>query len=112
MFTITKSQLWRSVWHLAIAALAWIGVVAGTAIVTQKAPAFVVILPSKDLWQRPPQGAAVLSVTRLGQGMIAATFASDSPGFVAQLYGAGAWIVLPAGLQGCSGRAAQVTVRN
>lgn len=80
---------------LPIAALGWIGILAGVMWVTGQAPAALVILPPTDLLDHLPPGTAVVSV-----GPYSVTLRGGAE-LVTALYQAGALLVLPAGLTGC-----------
>ena len=74
----------------------WIGTLALAAVTSDKAPAYVVILPSENVLMNLREDAAILA-----SSMISVTLTSDANGFVRDLYKNGAWLVLPAGLAGC-----------
>lgn len=74
----------------------WVGVMAAVMLMSDAAPAAVVILPSRDLLARTPADVAIVSKTRW-----TVTLRSDAPGLGPALYRAGALLVLPAGLTGC-----------
>ncbi|KIC08955.1 hypothetical protein RA19_16745 [Leisingera sp. ANG-M1] len=76
--------------------LGWISVLLAVAVLTDEAPAYVVVFPGKDLLLDLPEGTAILAASRYS-----ITLASGSEGFARALYGSGARIVLPAGLPGC-----------
>ena len=80
---------------LPVVAAGWVAVMAGVMLVSDAAPAAVVILPGEDFMAAMPAAAI------LARGRFHITLQSDSPGFGAALYRAGAWLVLPAGLTGC-----------
>ncbi len=73
----------------------WIAVMAGVMRFSDAAPAAVVPMPSKVFLRNLPTEAAILDVSGF-----AVTFA-NRPDLAEDLYEAGAWIVLPAGLTGC-----------
>jgi hypothetical protein len=81
---------------LPVVFIAWIGVLAGVMRITGEAPAALVMLPPDGFLARLPPGVAVTA-----RGSLSVTVRSDDPGLVAALYGAGAPLVLPAGLTGC-----------
>ena len=85
-------------WLAALAAMlaGWLGVLMLVALFTDEAPAHVVVFPAPGLVQALPPDVAVLARFRH-----AVTLRSDRPGLARRLYGAGARIVLPAGLRGC-----------
>ncbi len=89
---ITRAILWT----LAVL-IGWGGVLAGVMLFSDAAPAALVLLPGPDLLQQLPEGTAILSRTAL-----TVTLISEAPGFAADLYRAGALLVLPAGLLGCA----------
>ncbi len=74
----------------------WIATLAGVAVTSDKAPAYVVLLPSQNLLMDLRYDAAILATSK-----ISVTLTSDATGFVRELYQDGAWLVLPAGLAGC-----------
>ena len=74
----------------------WIATLAGVAVTSDKAPAYLVLLPSQNLLMDLPHDAEILATSR-----ISVTLTSDETGFVRELYQDGAWLVLPAGLAGC-----------
>lgn len=78
---------------LPILAIAWLGLLAGVMVVTEQAPVALVIGPVVI-----PADAAIVADPWIGVSL-----QSDAPGFVADLYRSGAWLVLPAGLLGCAG---------
>lgn len=73
----------------------WIAVMALVMRLTDAAPAAVVPWPSAAFLNQLPNHAAVIDA-----GGLAVTFA-NRPDLAADLYEAGAWLVLPAGLTGC-----------
>ncbi|SIS53280.1 hypothetical protein SAMN05421759_101253 [Roseivivax lentus] len=77
---------------------AWIGVLAGVMAVSDAAPAALVPLPSDAFLAALPDHVAISD--RFAHAIV---LVSPEPGFVATLYAAGAWLVLPAGLAGCGG---------
>jgi hypothetical protein len=79
---------------LPLALLGWIAVLALVMRLSGAAPAALVILPPGGLAELPA-GVAVVS-----RGPVSVTVAGGA-GLVAALYGAGALLVLPAGLTGC-----------
>lgn len=74
---------------------AWIAIMALVMRYSDAAPAAVVILPGERFIAAMPD-AAILS-----RSPVSITLKSDAPAFAKSLYGAGAWLVLPAGLTGC-----------
>ncbi len=74
--------------------IGWIAVMAGVMRFTDAAPAAVVVWPTKAFLRALPAEATIIDVTGL-----AITFA-NRPDLAKELYSAGAWLVLPAGLTG------------
>lgn len=75
----------------------WIVVLAGVMLVSDVAPAALVMFPDAAFLQSLPDGVAALS-----QNAISVTLISESTGFGGTLYRLGAFVVLPAGLLGCA----------
>lgn len=73
----------------------WIAVMGLVMRFSDAAPAAVVPFPTKGFLHNLPTQAAILDVNGL-----AVTFA-NRPALAGELYAAGAWLVLPAGLAGC-----------
>ena len=73
----------------------WIAVMALVMRFSGEAPAAVVPWPTRHFLHELPSQAAIIEVNGL-----AVTFA-NRPGLARDLYAAGAWLVLPAGLAGC-----------
>lgn len=74
----------------------WISVLIAVALVTDEAPAYVVLFPSTQLMQHLPTGSAIIAASQLS-----ITVSSAQPGYAKALYASGARLVLPAGLPGC-----------
>jgi hypothetical protein len=74
----------------------WIGTLALVMRLGGPAPGAFVPFPPAAMLNRLPQDIAVIDRTA-----VSLTFKADRPDLVARLYEAGAWIVLPAGLQAC-----------
>ncbi len=87
----------RALGGLALVAAGWIAVLAGVMVVSDKAPAALVILPSGTFLSDLPD-AAILSRTA-----VSVTIRDTGPWLAARAYRAGAVLVLPAGLTGCLG---------
>ncbi len=85
----------RGLLALPIVLVAWVGVMALVMRVSDAAPAAVVPMPSARLMVSLPDEAAIVD-----HGRMSVTFA-NRPGLAADLYAAGARLVLPAGLVGC-----------
>ncbi|AXI40796.1 hypothetical protein [Sulfitobacter sp. SK011] len=76
--------------------IGWLAVLAGVMLVSDAAPAALVMFPDPTFLNDLPQGVAILS-----QNAVSVTLISEMSGFGAALYRAGAIVVLPAGLLGC-----------
>lgn len=74
----------------------WIAVMAAVMLLSDAAPAAVVIAPPAGFIARLPEGTGIMAA-----GPLHLTLKNDAPGLARALYGAGAWLVLPAGLAGC-----------
>ena len=85
----------RLIWVLPVVILGWIATMAVVMRFSDVAPAAVVPFPGPSLMASLPKEAAILGLNRG-----AVTFA-NRPGLTRDLYAAGAWLVLPAGLTGC-----------
>jgi hypothetical protein len=94
--TISRSALTLPL-ALALAALGWLATLAAISLASDDAPALIVPFPSASLLGKLPAGAAIV---RLDDWSV--TLASNETGFARALYAAGAMLVLPSGLQGCS----------
>ena len=81
---------------VAMVLVSWISLQLGVMYFTDSAPGAVALFPSDDFISRLPEDAAVVDI---GNNWIAVSF--DGANLGRKLYGAGAWIVLPAGLPGC-----------
>lgn len=75
----------------------WVAVLAGVMVTTDASPAALVLFPSQDFLNDLPEGAAIM-----GKTWYSVTLADPQDGFAQSLYQAGALLVLPSGLQGCS----------
>ncbi|MEM9433864.1 MAG: hypothetical protein AAGA12_08075 [Pseudomonadota bacterium] len=74
----------------------WLGLLATVMATTGAAPAALVPLPSASFLAALPDDVAIV-----GRSALSVTLAGPSE-TVSDLYAAGAWLVLPAGLSGCS----------
>ncbi|WP_224814323.1 hypothetical protein [Hasllibacter sp. MH4015] len=81
---------------LPILFVGWIGTLAVVMAAGGDAPAAFVPFPSADLVDALPRDIAIT-----GRSPISLTLRGDSATLTAQLYEAGAWLVLPAGLEAC-----------
>ncbi|WP_037311557.1 hypothetical protein [Ruegeria halocynthiae] len=77
----------------------WVGILIGVTLLSDDAPAALVLFPGQDFLVDIPEDVAVLAATPFS-----VTLASDDADLAFQLYQHGAWLVLPAGLQGCASR--------
>ena len=80
---------------LPLVLVAWVGLMAGVMRFSDATPAAVVPFPGVQGVTELPEDAAILSANAR------AITLANRPGLAADLYGAGAWLVLPAGLTGC-----------
>jgi hypothetical protein len=87
----------RALAGVGLVAAGWISVLAGVMLISDDAPAALVILPSDTLLSDLPD-AAILSRTA-----VSVTISDPGPSLAARAYRAGAVLVLPAGLTGCLG---------
>ncbi|MCH2094323.1 MAG: hypothetical protein MK160_04315 [Rhodobacteraceae bacterium] len=81
---------------LPLLVLTWLATLAAVAVITDQAPAYVVVFPSDALLANLPDDANILSASGLSVTLI-----SDQESFARRLYEHGARLVLPAGLTGC-----------
>lgn len=86
---------------LALVGLGWATVLAFVMGASGAAPAALVPFASPAFLDRLPPHVAITDITPLGVVLM-----SDDADFVADLYAAGAPLVLPAGLEGCAAKAA------
>ena len=89
MFTTIR----RILCALPVVVVLWVVLMAVVMRLSDAAPAAVVILPAT--LDSVPEEAAIIGYNR------AALTLANRPGLTGDLYGAGAWLVLPAGLTGC-----------
>ncbi len=73
----------------------WIALMAVVMRLSDVAPGAVILFPRAGLLENLPNNAPIL-----GMNSAALTLA-NRPGLARDLYAAGAWLVLPAGLTGC-----------
>lgn len=81
---------------LPIAVAGWLLTLMSVSLLTDEAPAQVVVFPSESFMQSLPADVAIL-----GSNDISVTLTAPRTSFAASLYRSGARIVLPAGLPGC-----------
>ncbi len=91
---------------LPLLALGWLCVLLAVMLVSDAAPAAVVLFPSQGFLDRLPAGTAILAATP-----VSVTLADDRPGLAGALYRRGARLVLPAGLPGCLPLGAEARAR-
>ena len=84
---------------LAFLLTGWVAVLAGVTLLSDDAPAALVLFPSQTLLAHLSEDVALVSVTPFS-----VTLTSETPDLALQLYQSGAWLVLPAGLEGCGTR--------
>ena len=76
--------------------LGWVSTLIVVGLVSDEAPASVVLFPSTAFVENLPEDVAVLE-----WGSLSVTLVAQQPDVARRLYQSGAWIVLPAGLRGC-----------
>ncbi|GAA4216180.1 hypothetical protein GGQ68_004849 [Sagittula marina] len=81
---------------LPIVVAGWLLTLMSVSLLTDEAPAQVVVFPSESFMQSLPADVAIL-----GRNDISVTLTAPRTSFAASLYRSGARIVLPAGLPGC-----------
>ncbi len=81
---------------LPLVLVAWIAIMALVMRFSDAAPAAIVLFPSPEFMAALPENVAVIA-----GNSVSVSLSSDTPGFGATLYRAGALLVLPAGLTGC-----------
>ncbi|MCL6282736.1 hypothetical protein M3P21_04260 [Ruegeria sp. 2012CJ41-6] len=81
---------------LPLLVLGWLLTLVAVSLMTDAAPAYVVVLPSSDFVDRLDPDMSVLAA-----GPVTVTLAAEDPRAAMRLYRAGARLVLPAGLPGC-----------
>ena len=74
----------------------WIVTLVLVALLSDAAPAYVVLFPDSAFLRALPQDVSLLAGSDFS-----VTVASDSPRLAATVYSKGALVVLPAGLRGC-----------
>lgn len=77
----------------------WLSLILAVTVLTDAAPALVVMFPDQDLFDRVSDETSIVSATA-----VSVTLVSDEESFALSLYKNGAWLVLPSGLRGCSQR--------
>ncbi len=95
MTTDARSVLRSILIALPVVTAAWIAMLAIVMRLSGAAPQALVLMPTPAMLAHLPQGAAITAI-----GPYSVTLRGE-PGLVAQLYAAGARLVLPAGLTGC-----------
>lgn len=85
----------RVLYALPFVLVGWFAIMALVMRFSDAAPAAVVVWPTNAFFRALPDDAAIIDVNGL-----AVTFA-NRPDLAKELYAAGAWLVLPAGLTGC-----------
>jgi hypothetical protein len=76
--------------------LTWLGILVAVSLMSDAAPAYVVILPGPDFTARLDPDMSIMTGNRLSM-----TITVAAPDAAARLYDAGGILVLPAGLPGC-----------
>jgi hypothetical protein len=83
-------------YRLPILVAGWLLTLMSVSLLTDEAPAQVVLFPSESFMQSLPVDVAILGSTD-----VSVTLTAPRTSFAASLYRSGARIVLPAGLPGC-----------
>ena len=81
---------------VSVMVIGWLSVLGLVSLMSDAAPAFVVLFPDAELFESLSQQTRILSATKFS-----VTLASDELNFAHSLYTKGAILVLPAGLTGC-----------
>ena len=87
----------RSLIGLGVLIAGWLGVLASVMLLSGSAPAALVPMATPGFVEALPSTLSIAETTTLGTILV-----SEDADLVAQLYRAGALIVLPAGLAGCA----------
>lgn len=87
----------RLITTLAAVLVGWLAVLALVSVMSDEAPAYVVVFPSARVVHDLPRGVSVVE-----SSAFSITLASDQPGLARALYQSGALLVLPSGLSGCA----------
>lgn len=98
-FSFLKRRFRRRVGILAglpVLFVGWVAILLGVGVVSDAAPAFVVLFPDAEFTTALDSDFAILSASHYTM-----TLSSEQPWEALRLYRAGAWLVLPAGLAGC-----------
>jgi hypothetical protein len=82
-----------------MALLGWLVVLTATTLLTDAAPAHVVLFPTKAFLANLPPQTAIIAASAF-----TISLGSEGEGAARSLYQKGAWLVLPAGLPGCAPR--------
>ncbi len=86
----------RLLFALPILLVVWLAILAVVLRLGGAAPAVFVPFPPEDLMASLDQ-----DISLIGASPISLTLQSESSNLVARVYAAGAWLVLPAGLESC-----------
>ena len=86
----------RLVMTVPLVGFGWVATLASVAVLTDEAPGYVAMFPSARMMEKLDGSIAILAANRFS-----VTLSAKGPSAAAQLYRAGARLVLPAGLPGC-----------
>lgn len=75
----------------------WIAVLAGVMLMSDQAPAALVMMPDEAFLTNLPKGVGITA-----RNAVSVTVIGAEEDFAASLYRVGAWLVLPSGLRGCA----------
>lgn len=82
---------------LPLVVFGWLVTLTAVTVLTDEAPAYVVLFPGVGFVDSLPEGVSIVATNGFS-----ITLAADRPALVRSLYRQGALIVFPAGLSGCS----------
>ncbi|MEX0348913.1 MAG: hypothetical protein AB3N15_05755 [Paracoccaceae bacterium] len=86
----------RAFLALPLLVLGWLSTLVVVSLLSDEAPAYVVVLPSPDFVKGLDPDMSIMAA-----GPVTVTLAAEDPRVALRLYQAGARLVLPAGLPGC-----------
>ena len=87
----------NAAFSIALVLCGWLAVLMTIMVASDNAPAALVVFPSERFLSQLPDGVSLVS-----SSPVSVTLMADAPNFAGALYKSGAWIVLPAGLAGCT----------
>ena len=93
---ITRHIRWAWLWAIPALPAGWLAVLATVMVLSDDAPAALVLFPSETFLKTLPPTTAIV-----GKSPVSITLTGDTEGLTRTLYQSGALLVLPAGLAGC-----------